>query len=195
MASSQNTSLPGGIVTFLFTDVEGSTRAWEASPELMAEALTQHDEAIMTAVTANNGVAVKARGEGDSWFVVFESAVDAVAGAAEVQRRLADVEWVTSPGLVVRASLHTGAADLRMGDYYGPVVNRAARLRSIAHGGQTIMSGATYQLVQDQLPVGVSIVDMGDHGLKDLTRPEHVFQIDIDDLPSMFPPLLSLNSV
>jgi class 3 adenylate cyclase len=182
-------------VTFLFTDVEGSTRAWEKSPELMARALTQHDEAIRTAVSAHNGTPVKARGEGDSWFIVFPSPVDAIAGAADIQRNLANVDWVTSPGLVVRASLHTGTADLRLGDYYGPTVNRAARLRSIVHGGQTIVSGATYQLVQDQLPEGVSLVDMGEHGLKDLTRPEHVYQVDVDGLPSNFPPLLSMNTV
>ena len=195
MTDLPNSSLPSGVVTFLFTDVQGSTRAWEESPELMAEALVQHDEAISAAVAAHNGVPVKARGEGDSWFIVFESAVDAVAGAAEVQRSLAAVEWVTSPGLVVRASLHTGAADLGMGDYYGPTVNRAARLRAIAHGGQTILSGATHELVQDQLPDGLALVDMGDHGLKDLTRPERVYQLDIDGLPSMFPPLLSLDTV
>ena len=171
MTDLPNSSLPSGVVTFLFTDVQGSTRAWEESPELMAEALVQHDEAISAAVAAHNGVPVKARGEGDSWFIVFESAVDAVAGAAEVQRSLAAVEWVTSPGLVVRASLHTGAADLGMGDYYGPTVNRAARLRAIAHGGQTILSGATHELVQDQLPDGLALVDMGDHGLKELTWP------------------------
>ena len=187
--------LPDGIVTLLFTDVQGSTRAWEESPVSMAEALAQHDEAIMTAIAAHNGVPVKVRGEGDSWFIVFTSARDAVEGAADIQRNLATVDWVTSPGLVVRASLHTGIADLRLGDYYGPTVNRAARLRSIAHGGQTILSGATYQLVQDQLPDGVTVVDMGEHGLKDLTRPEHVYQLDIDDLPTTFPPLLSLNAV
>ncbi|MFV1998775.1 MAG: adenylate/guanylate cyclase domain-containing protein, partial [Acidimicrobiia bacterium] len=170
MVDSRDISLPDGIVTFLFTDVEGSTRAWEASPDLMAQALEQHDVAINEAVVAHNGIPVKARGEGDSWFVVFESAVDAVAAAADIQRQLSEVEWVTSPGIVVRASLHTGTADLRMGDYYGPTVNRAARLRAIAHGGQTIISGATYELVQDQLPQGASLVDMGDHGLKDLTR-------------------------
>jgi predicted ATPase/class 3 adenylate cyclase len=195
MADLPNSSLPSGVVTFLFTDVQGSTRAWEESPELMAEALVQHDAAITGAVEARNGVPVKARGEGDSWFIVFESAIDAVAGAAEVQRRLSEVDWATSPGLSVRASLHTGSPDLRMGDYYGPTVNRAARLRAIAHGGQTILSGATYQLVQDQLPDGLSLVDMGDHGLKDLTRPERVYQLDIDELPSAFPPLLSLGSV
>ena len=120
--------LPDGIVTFLFTDVQGSTRAWEKSPELMAEALAQHDHAVMAAVTAHNGTPVKARGEGDSWFIVFTSALDAIGGATDIQRNLANVDWVTSPGLVVRASLHTGAADLRLGDYYGPTVNRAARL-------------------------------------------------------------------
>ncbi len=187
--------LPSGVVTFLFTDVQGSTRAWEEAPELMAQSLAQHDEAINEAVTAHNGIPVKARGEGDSWFIVFSSALDAVAGAAAIQRNLAGIDWATSPGLVVRASLHTGSADVRLGDYYGPTVNRAARLRSIAHGGQTILSGATYQLVQDQLPEGVTAVDMGEHGLRDLTRPERVYQLNIDDLPSTFPPLLSLNAV
>jgi predicted ATPase/class 3 adenylate cyclase len=187
--------LPSGVVTFLFTDVEGSTRAWEASPESMAQALVQHDEAIMSAISEHGGLPVKARGEGDSWFVVFASAVNALAGAVEVQRRLAEVEWATSPGLAVRASLHTGAADLRSDDYYGPVVNRAARLRSIAHGGQTILSGATYELVRDQVPVGVSLIDMGDHRLKDLTRPEHVYQVDADGLRSDFPALLSLDAI
>ncbi|MFV1990491.1 MAG: adenylate/guanylate cyclase domain-containing protein, partial [Acidimicrobiales bacterium] len=195
MLEAPNSPLPDGIVTFLFTDVEGSTRAWEASPDLMAQALKQHDVAINEAVSVHNGLPVKARGEGDSWFVVFESAVDAVAAAAEIQRRLSEVDWVTSPGLVVRASLHTGTADLRMGDYYGPTVNRAARLRAIAHGGQTVISGATYELVQDQLPQGTALVDMGDHGLKDLTRPEHVYQLNVDGLPSEFPPLLSLSAV
>jgi len=188
-------SLPEGVVTFLFTDVEGSTKAWEKSPELMAQALEQHDEAINEAVTAHDGFPIKARGEGDSWFVVFASAVDAVAGAADVQRRLSEIDWVTSPGLVVRSSLHTGTGDLRDGDYYGPTVNRAARLRAIAHGGQTLLSDATYQLVRDQVPDGLAVVDMGDHGLKDLMRPEHVYQLNVDALPSMFPPLLSLNSV
>ena len=195
MVDQPNVPLPGGVVTFLFTDVQGSTAAWEESPEAMALALEQHDEAIIEAVSAHNGIPVKARGEGDSWFVVFESATDAVAGAADVQRRLSEVEWVTSPGLVVRASLHTGTADLRLGDYYGPTVNRAARLRAIAHGGQTILSRATFELVQDQLPEGLALVDMGDHGLKDLTRAEHVYQLDVDDLVATFPPLLSLSAV
>lgn len=187
--------LPGGVVTFLMTDVEGSTRAWEASPESMMEALKQHDDAIESAVAAHHGVCVKPRGEGDSHFIVFGSVRDAVAGAAEMQRRLAAVDWVTPHPLLVRAALHTGGAEVHLDDYYGSTVNRVARLRAIAHGGQTIMSRATWELVQDRLPVGVTIRDMGEHRLKDLTRPEHVFQLDIAGLRSSFPPLTSLEAL
>lgn len=188
-------AMPHGTVTFLFTDVQGSTHTWEESPELMMEALAQHDEAVVGAATQHRGVTVKPRGEGDSRFIVFQSAVDAVAGVTEMQRRLSKVDWVTPNPLLVRISLHTGTAQLDDGDYYGSTVNRAARLRSIAHGGQTIMSGATWELVRDVLPVGVTIRDMGKHGLKDLTRPEHVYQLEIEGLANDFPPLLSLDSV
>jgi predicted ATPase len=112
-----------------------------------------------------------------------------------MQRRLALVDWITPSPLLVRVSLHTGIAQLDDGDYYGSTVNRAARLRSIAHGGQTIISRATWELVQDSLPEGVTIRDMGEHGLKDLTRPEHVYQLDIDGLRNEFPPLVSLDAV
>ena len=187
--------LPEGVVTFLFTDVEGSTRLWEAAPDAMMEALGQHDEAIEQATTAHAGIPVRPRGEGDSRFIVFGSASDAVAGAAEMQRRLDSVDWATAEPLRVRASLHTGPADLRLGDYYGSAVNRAARLRAIAHGGQTIMSGATYDLVENDLASGVSLHDMGRHGLKDLTEPERVYQLDVEGLDSSFPPLASLNAI
>ena len=187
--------LPDGVVTFLFTDVQGSTRMWEESPNLMMRALEQHDEAIDEAVAANNGVSVKPRGEGDSRFVVFRTALDAVSASAEMQRRLAAVDWVIPHPLTVRASLHTGTADLRLGDYYGSAVNRAARLRAIAHGGQTIMSRSTWELVQDQLPEGVTVRDLGEHGLKDLTRPERVFQVGVAGLPDAFPPLTSIDAV
>jgi len=188
--------LPDGVVTFLLTDVEGSTRIWEEAPDPMMQALMQHDEAIDEAAAAHNGVSVKPRGEGDSRFLVFRSAIDAVAAAAEMQRRLAAVEWATPEPLRVRASLlHTGTADLQLGDYYGSAVNRAARLRAIAHGGQTIMSSSTWELVQDQLPAGVTVRDMGEHGLKDLSRPERVFQINVQGLADSFPPLVSLGTV
>jgi predicted ATPase/class 3 adenylate cyclase len=187
-------TLPDGIVTFLFTDVEGSTRLWEEAPDTMMEALQQHDDAIDGAVAPHNGVSVKPRGEGDSRFIVFENAHDAIAAAAEMQRRLAAVDWATDRPLYVRASLHTGAADLQLGDYYGSAVNRAARLRGIAHGRQTVLSRTTWELVQDRLPEGVTIRDMGEHALKDLTRPEHVYQLDVEGLPHSFPPLRSLDA-
>jgi predicted ATPase/class 3 adenylate cyclase len=187
--------LPDGVVTFLFTDVEGSTRLWEEAPAVMASALQIHDAAITEAVEEFAGVVVKPRGEGDSQFVVFRSAIDAVHGSVAAQRRLAEVDWPTPRPLRVRASLHTGAADLVLGDYYGPAVNRAARLRAIAHGGQTVCSGSTFELVQDHLPDGVTLADMGTHRLKDLTRPEHVYQFNIRGLENSFPPLRSLEAV
>ena len=135
--------LPDGVITFLFTDVEGSTKLWEEAPNSMMQALHQHDKAIDESATAHNGQSVKPRGEGDSRFIVFRSALDAVEGSAEMQRLLAAMDWATPKPLKVRASLHTGMADLQFDDYYGSAVNRAARLRGIAHGGQTVMSGST----------------------------------------------------
>jgi class 3 adenylate cyclase len=190
-----SSELPNGTVTFLFTDVEGSTRLFENAPDAMLEALRQHDEAIDEVVLANRGVLVRQRGEGDSRFIVFKDAHDAVAGAAAMQRKLSDLDWALPESLHVRAALHTGAADLRNGDYYGSAVNRAARLRAIAHGGQTIMSRTTWELVRDKLPDEVTIRDLGEHGLKDLARPERVFQVCPDGLPTEFPPLESLSAI
>ncbi len=187
--------LPEGVVTFLFTDVQGSTRLWEDAPDSMMDALRLHDGVIGSAVEGHNGILVKPRGEGDSQFAVFSSAVDAVEGSTQIQRRLAEVDWPTPRPLRVRASLHTGLAELELGDYYGSAVNRAARLRSIAHGGQTVLSGSTFELVQDHLPEGVSISDLGAHRLKDLTRPEKVFQLNLDGLDNRFPSLNSLDAV
>ena len=187
--------LPEGVVTFVFTDVEGSTRLWEDAPESMMEALNQHDEVIEAVIADHSGISVKPRGEGDSRFLVFAHAVDAVASIAEIQTGLAATDWVTPRPIRIRASLHTGTAGVQLGDYYGSAVNRAARLRGIAHGGQTVMSGSTWELVQDQMPEGVTVKDMGEHGLKDLTRPEHVYQINIEGVPDDFPALKSLEAV
>ena len=189
------TELPQGVITFVFTDVEGSTRLWEDAPDSMMQALNQHDEIIEQVIAEHNGVSVKPRGEGDSRFLVFGTAADSVAAIAEIQTRLTATDWVTPRPIRIRASLHTGTAGLQLGDYYGAAVNRAARLRGIAHGGQTVMSRATWELVQDSLPQGVTIRDMGEHGLKDLTRPEHVYQVDVEGVPSDFPPLESLDAV
>ena len=130
MALSDDIGLPGGVVTFLFTDVQGSTRLWEDFPDLMMQALDQHDAMIDDIVASHNGVSVKPRGEGDSRFVVFTSAFDAVTAVVAMQRGLAEVDWRTPRPLLVRMALHTGEADLQLGDYYGPTVNRAARLRA-----------------------------------------------------------------
>jgi predicted ATPase/class 3 adenylate cyclase len=187
--------LPTGVVTFLFTDVQGSTRLWEDAPDSMMDALRIHDGVIGTAVEDHDGVLVKPRGEGDSQFAVFNSAVDAIEGSTQIQRRLGEVDWPTPRPLLVRASLHTGMAELELGDYYGSAVNRAARLRSIAHGGQTVLSGSTFELVRDHLPEGVSISDLGAHRLKDLTRPENVYQLNLDGHDNHFPSLNSLDAV
>ena len=187
--------LPDGVVTFVFTDVEGSTALWEDAPEAMMAALVEHDRVIEDVVADAGGVSVKPRGEGDSRFLVFRSAHDAVTAAAGIQQALSAIEWPTPRPLRVRMSLHTGTAELMLGDYYGSAVNRAARLRGIAHGGQTVMSRATYELVRDELPDGVGVADLGEHRLKDLSRPEHVYQLEPQGHPVDVPPLASLDAV
>jgi predicted ATPase/class 3 adenylate cyclase len=185
--------LPTGTITFLFTDVEGSTRLWERVPDAANRALMRHDALIETCVAQHAGLLVRPRGEGDSRFAVFDQATDAVEGAAAIQRALAAERWPTPTPLRVRMALHTGEADLRAGDYYGSAVNRCARLRSIAHGGQILLSGTTVDLVRDDLPGKLQLRDMGEHRLKDLSRPERVFQLVVPGLPEEFPPLTSLN--
>lgn len=187
--------LPEGVVTFVFTDIEGSTRLWDDASDTMMEALQQHDDAIDEVVSAHDGVSVKPRGEGDSRFIVFADATNAVSAVSEIQTRLSAIEWVTPRPIRIRASVHTGAADLQLGDYYGSAVNRAARLRAIAHGGQTVISRTTWELVQDDLPAGATATDMGEHALKDLTRPEHVYQLNPPGLIDSFPPLASLDAI
>ncbi|MBT5772929.1 MAG: adenylate/guanylate cyclase domain-containing protein [Dehalococcoidia bacterium] len=187
--------LPTGTVTFLFTDIEGSTRLWEDAEEPMRLAMVRHDEIVDGVVEECHGVNVSPRGEGDSRFIVFPDATEAVTAAIGLQRGLQAETWDLPRPIKVRIALHTGIADMRGGDYYGGAVNRSARLRSLAHGGQTVISGSTNELVQDTLPAGISLRDMGLHGLKDLTRPEHVFQVDAEDLVNEFPALKSLDAV
>ncbi len=186
--------LPTGVVTFIFTDVEGSTRLWEQHPDAMRQAMTRHDELIEASVASNGGVVVRPRGEGDSRFAVFSRPTDAVASARDIQQTLALEAWTTLRPLRVRTALHTGEADLRAGDYYGSDVNRCARLRAVGHGGQTLLSQATFDLVRDALPAQVTLRDLGEHRLKDLQRPEHVFELDVAGLPADFPPLQSLDA-
>ena len=190
----QGPELPSGLVTFLLTDVEGSTALWEAAPEQMRAALAQHDRLFEEAIQEHGGVPIRPRGEGDSRFAVFARAQDAPGAALALQRSLMAQAWGTPRPIAIRIGIHTGDAELREGDYYGSAVNRCARLRNIGHGGQTLLSEATAALVRDELPDGARLLDRGEHRLKDLTRPERVFQLAADDLASDFPPLTSLDA-
>jgi predicted ATPase/class 3 adenylate cyclase len=184
------TDLPTGTVTFLFTDIEGSTGLWERYPEAMSEALSRHDEILRAVIEANGGSVVKTAGDG--FHAAFWSATHALEAALEAQRTLLREEWAEIGPLRVRMALHTGATEERDGDYYGPPVNRAARLLSAAHGGQVLLSSPTQELVRDTLPTGVILEDLGEKRLKDLFRPERVFQLAATDLRSEFPPLRTL---
>src|SRR5215212_9166938 len=187
-------SLPTGTITFLLTDIEGSTALWELAPDSMRAALSRHDVLIEAAVREPGGVHIRPRGEGDSRFAVFASAIDAAGCALAVQRAFLAEPWPTPSPIKVRIGLHTGEAQLREGDYYGSTVNRCARLRNIGHGGQTLLSEATEALVRDALPDGVEVRDLGLHRLRDLIQSERVFQLSAPDLPSAFPALASLDA-
>ncbi|MDQ4077741.1 MAG: tetratricopeptide repeat protein, partial [Chloroflexota bacterium] len=181
-------------MTFFFTDVVGSTALWEQYPQEMRVAMHRHDALVEGVVESHGGQVVRPRGEGDSRFAVFVRASDAVAAACALQQALAVEPWSLPVPLRVRLALHTGKADVRAGDYYGSDVNRCARLRSLAHPGQTLLSLATAQLARDSLPIGVSLQDLGLHRLKDLTQPEQVFQLIVPGLEADFPPLRSLDA-
>jgi DNA-binding SARP family transcriptional activator len=182
---------PSGTVTFLFTDIEGSTRLWEQSPKAMASALKTHDDLLRRAVEGSGGRVFKT--VGDAVCAVFFTAKAAVEAAAEAQRAISSQSWPTEAPLRVRMALHTGECEERDGDYFGPVLNRIARLESIAHGGQVVLTRATTDVVRDQLPAGVGLLDLGIHRLKDLGRPEEVFQLEIENLDADFPALSSLD--
>jgi len=181
-------------LTFLLTDIEGSTRLWEEHHEAMARALAIHDRLISTVVVDHGGRLVKAKGEGDSSFSVFDRPASAVAAALELQRALAAEPWPLPAPLAVRIAIHAGDAQKREADFYGPVVNRCARLRAIGHGGQTLLSAAAAELVQENLPQGAYLRDLGVHRLKDLAAPQYVFQLSHPDLREEFPPLNSLEA-
>jgi predicted ATPase/class 3 adenylate cyclase len=186
--------LPVGTVTFMLTDVVGSTRLWEQYPESMRRTTARHDELIESIVAEHVGVVVRPRGEGDSRFAVFSRASEAVAAACAVQRALYAEAWAIPERLGVRLALHTGEADLRDGDYYGSAINRCARLRDAAHGGQAVLSGVTASLARERLPEGAALRSLGRHRLRDLPEPHEVFQLLYQDLPADFPPLRSLSA-
>jgi predicted ATPase/class 3 adenylate cyclase len=186
--------LPTGTITFLLTDVEGSSSLWERAPEAARSALERHDAIIESIVDREGGVVVRPRGEGDSRFAVFARASDSIAAACAIQCALVAEFWLRSPSLRVRIALHSGESDVRQGDYYGNAVNRCARLRLIAHGGQVLISSVTAVLVGSVLPEGATLKDLGHHRLKDLTEPEHVFQLVHAELPTDFPRPPSLDT-
>jgi predicted ATPase/class 3 adenylate cyclase len=169
--------LPSGVVTFMLTDIEGSTVLWEDDPEAMAASLALHDELIERSVEAHSGRLLKTQGEGDSTLSVFPRASDALACAADMRASFAAVTWHGEIELRVRIALHTGEAHERAGDYFGPALNRAARLRGLADGGATLLSQATMEIVHDRLPEGMELADLGVHELRGLSRPERVFEL------------------
>ena len=192
-APQDGAALPTGTVTFLFTDIEGSTQRWDAHREAMSAAVQRHDAIGRAAMDAHGGYVFKT--VGDAFCVAFARTEAAVAAALDFQRALLTENFAGVDGLRVRAALHTGAADERGGDYFGPAVNRVARLLSIGHGGQTLLSGVMHDLVLGALPPQASLRDLGEHRLKDLSRPEYVYQLVAPELASEFPALRSLESL
>ena len=185
--------LPEGTVTFLFTDLERSTRLWEDHPEAMKDALARHDAILQRAVLEHDGHIVKSTGDGIH--AAFDTAPHAVNAAVTAQLALQAESWGAAGALRVRMGLHTGESEHRSGDYYGSVVNRAARLMSAAHGGQILVSQATAALARDGLSPPGELLDLGELELRDLRRPEWVFQVVHPDLPREFPPLRPLQQL
>jgi class 3 adenylate cyclase/tetratricopeptide (TPR) repeat protein len=188
-------ALPAGTVTLLLTDVQGSTRLWEEHPDAMRPAMARHDAILAEVIERHGGRMPKDQGEGDSTFSAFSVAADAVACALEAQRALATEPWPPETPVRVRMAIHTGQLQPHRRNYRGSDANRCARLRSIAHGGQTLLTSATAGLIRGSLPAGATLKDLGPHRLKDVTEPEEVFTLLHPDLPSDYPPLVSLGRV
>jgi class 3 adenylate cyclase len=168
--------LPSGTVTLLFTDVEGSTRLWEAERDAMAAALRRHDEILRDAIEQVGGYVFKT--VGDSFCAAFSAARAGLDAALAAQQDLAAQSWPTSRPIVVRMALHAGVCEERDGDYFGPAVNRVARLLTVASGGQVLVSGVAAELLSDELPEGVDLRELGTRQLKDLSRPERIYEVE-----------------
>jgi predicted ATPase/class 3 adenylate cyclase len=185
--------LPTGTVTFLFTDIEGSTRLLTRLGAAYDELLARHHALMRAAISSAGGVEVGT--DGDAFFLVFTSALNAARGAADAQRALAAEPWPDDGVVRVRMGLHTGEGRLAADDYVGIDVHRAARIAAAAHGGEVLVSGSTQTLLEGSLPAGTALRDLGEHRLKDLPRPERLHQLVISGLPSDFPPPRSLDAV
>ncbi len=183
-------------MTFLLTDIEGSTRLWEASGAAMAEAVPLHYALLADAIERHGGVRPVEQGEGDSVMAAFARASDAVAAALQAQLALSRQPWPAGLDLRVRIALHAAEAQIRdEGNYFGVALSRCARLRGIAHGGQSLLSRAVHDLTVDRLPDGATLVDLGIHRLRDLGRPEHIYALSHPDLPDVVEPLRSLDAL
>jgi class 3 adenylate cyclase len=178
--------------TFLFTDIEGSTRLWDDHADDMGMALAHHDRLLRAAVEGAGGTVIKTTGDGV--LAVFADPVAAVDAAVAAQRRLRAATWGATGPLRVRMALHSGVAEVRDGDYFGPALNRTSRILAIAHGGQIICSAVTAVLAGERLPSSTEMIDLGSHRLRDIDRPEQVYQLVVADLPTTFPPLRSLST-
>jgi predicted ATPase/class 3 adenylate cyclase len=185
-------SLPSGVVAFLFTDIEGSTKRWEEHHDAMESAVARHDALLSDAIGRNGGHVFKT--VGDAFCAAFRDARQALHAALAAQRLLQTEDFSAVDGLRVRMAIHAGAAQERDGDYFGPTLNRVARLMSIGHGGQVLLSDAARDIVAGSLPDGASLVDLGQRRLKDLMQPERVWQLTFAGLPSAFAPLASLDA-
>jgi predicted ATPase/class 3 adenylate cyclase len=183
---------PSGTVTFLFTDIESSTKLWEQYPDEMKSALQKHDSILKDVIASNHGYLIKTTGDGVH--AVFSTTLDAVNASIAAQRDFQTSEFFkdSKAAIKVRMGIHTGEAQLRDGDYYGGTLNRAARIMSIGHGGQILISATTLQVAREHLPESVSNLDLGLHHLKGLNRPEQIFQLNAPDLQDEFPALRSL---
>jgi class 3 adenylate cyclase len=177
-AARSTTPLPAGTVTFLFTDIEGSTRLWERQPPAMEQALARHDALLRAGIAANSGVVVKSTGDGIH--AVFARATDAVHAALAAQRSLSAEAWGALGAVRVRIALHSGVTEQRDGDYFGPALNRIARLLAAGHGGQILLSLATAELVREYLPPESELRELGTHRAQRLDPPRA-------DLPARCP--------
>lgn len=182
---------PSGTVTFLFSDIEGSTQKWEENADQMQVAFARQEDIQRRVMRENGGYVYKMIG--DAFQVAFDTAPQALEAGLASQRALQIEPWGNIGSIKVRMALHTGVVEERGDDYVGPILNRAARLINAGHGGQVLLSQATYELVRDDLPEGVTLRDLGENRLKDLNRPEHVWQLVAPDLVGDFPPLNTLD--
>ncbi|HEV2037257.1 MAG TPA: adenylate/guanylate cyclase domain-containing protein [Candidatus Eremiobacteraceae bacterium] len=191
--TSKSGPAPTGTLTFLFSDIEGSTRRWELHRENMKAAIARHEELMQSAIAQQHGYVFKM--VGDEFCCAFSTAHEALRAALDAQRALADEDFSAVDGLRVRMGVHTGNAQERDGDYFGPAVNRVARLMSVGHGGQVLLSGGTYELVRNDAPPDTAFTDLGLHRFKDLAQPEHVWQAAAGGIHVEFPPLRSLDTL